>query len=66
MRELLAGKMKNLVSGINTFAYPGYPGSPVDNIRVIGTRENIFQAAQVSMSMYGCVYLAGWTVCKAP
>lgn len=51
-------KMKNLTFPIKDTTYPGFAGSPIDNIYVIGKDSDKFEDAQKSSSTYGSDHLS--------
>ena len=67
---LLAGglvnglKMTNLTRGIRDATFPKYPGSPIDNIYVVGDLSNNFSPAQKGADTFGSDHLPVWTVFK--
>jgi endonuclease/exonuclease/phosphatase family metal-dependent hydrolase len=57
-------KMTNLTGGIKDATFPRYPGSPIDNIYVVGGQSNSFSAAQKSNDTFGSDHLPVWTIYK--
>ena len=50
-------RMKNLTLPITTTTYPGYAGSPIDNIYVIGKDHEDFSSAFIGTDTYGSDHL---------
>lgn len=54
-------KMNNLAKGIPDATYPGFPGSPIDNIYVYGDLAERFEPAKKASKAYGSDHLPVWT-----
>lgn len=59
-------KMKNLALSITDTTYPGFPGSPIDNIYVSDKRAGKFSEARKASKRFGSDHLAVWTVYSTP
>jgi len=56
--------MRNLTASIRTSTYPSFPGSPIDNIYVLGG-EPRYAPARKASATYGSDHLAVWTDLRA-
>lgn len=54
-------KMRNLAADIYESTYPSFPGTPIDNIYVIGPGESRFSGARRANQQFGSDHLAVWT-----
>jgi endonuclease/exonuclease/phosphatase family metal-dependent hydrolase len=53
--------MKNMAISITQTTFPGFEGSPIDNIYVVGPSDNKFSAATLGTNTYGSDHLPVWT-----
>jgi endonuclease/exonuclease/phosphatase family metal-dependent hydrolase len=58
-------RMENLTGGIKDATFPRYPGSPIDNIYVVGGKPNSFSPAQKGNDTFGSDHLPVWTIYKS-
>jgi endonuclease/exonuclease/phosphatase family metal-dependent hydrolase len=57
-------RMKNLTLGTMTPSYPGFPGTPIDNLYIVGARAAYFSPAKIEEDTFSSDHRPVWTTAE--